>query len=72
MEKANPEVRTCEQGEKWSLSQVRGCLDALNGLLYSVKLCVETIVCLSPLVCGWFFGFVFFFHPLSMILKVWL
>lgn len=30
MEKAKNEVRTCEQGEKWPLSQVRRCLDTIN------------------------------------------
>lgn len=66
MEKAKPEVRTCEQGEKWSLSQVWGCLGALNGSLYSVQLCVETIVGLRPLRLWWVFWFCFlFFVPLA-------
>lgn len=30
MEKAKNEMRTCEQGEKWSLNQVRRCLDTIN------------------------------------------
>lgn len=30
MEKAKSEVRPCEQGEKWSSSQVWRCLDAIN------------------------------------------
>jgi len=30
MEKAKPEVRICEQGEKWSLNQVCRCLDAIS------------------------------------------
>lgn len=30
MEKTKPEVRTGQQGEKWSLSQVWRCLDAIN------------------------------------------
>lgn len=32
MEKAKPEARTCEQGEKWSLSQVMRCPDVINVL----------------------------------------
>lgn len=58
MEKTKPEVRPCQQGEKWSLSQVWRCLDTniWNGSSHSVNLCVKIIVYLSPLFWWWCFG----------------
>lgn len=47
MEKAKSEVRTCEQGEKWSLSQVWRCLVAINVKTFGMdhcKMCAEVIV----------------------------
>lgn len=47
MEKAKSEVRTCEQGEKWSLSQVWRCLVAINVKTFGMdhcKMCAEIIV----------------------------
>lgn len=43
MEKAKPEVRTCEQGEKWLLSQVWRCLDAVRVEMFGIDHCILSI-----------------------------
>lgn len=40
MEKAKNEMRTCEQGEKWSLNQVRRCLNAINMETFGMSHCL--------------------------------
>lgn len=48
MEKAKSEVRTCEQGEKWPLSQVRRCLDTINTETFGM----EWVISFHSLVYG--------------------
>lgn len=43
MEKAKPEVRTCEQGEKWSLSQVWRCPNAINVETFGMDHCILSV-----------------------------
>lgn len=43
MEKAKPEARPCEQGEKWSLSQVWKCPDAINVETFRMDHCILSI-----------------------------
>lgn len=43
MEKAKPEVITCEQGEKWSLSQVWRCPDAINVETFGMDHCILSV-----------------------------
>lgn len=43
MEKAKPEARTCEQGEKWSLSQVWRCPGAINVEIFGMDHCILSI-----------------------------
>lgn len=43
MEKAKPETRPCEQGEKWSLSQVWNCPDAINVETFRMDHCILSI-----------------------------
>lgn len=40
MEKAKNEMKTCEQGEKWSLNQVRRCLDTINMETFGMSHCL--------------------------------
>lgn len=48
MEKAKSEVRTCEQGEKWPLSQVCRCLDTINTETFGM----EWVISFHSLVYG--------------------